>query len=203
MPHLYIVAGPNGAGKSLFSAELTTTDFEVFDGDKHMAELKAKYPETGSDSLENFVNEGIFKSAKEKAIAANGNFAFETNFSAEDPLYSMRAFKAAGYKIHLVFMGMNSVEECIQRVSIRVKAGGHKVSEEAINYNYMAGYANLCKYFKEFDTVTLYDNAIPADSEMSIPEKVFYWENGKIMFTAENLPHWVQKFIKSVKKSIL
>ncbi|WP_343303969.1 zeta toxin family protein [Chitinophaga niabensis] len=201
MPQLFIVAGPNGAGKSLFSAELTTTDFEVFDGDKHMAALKAKFPETGSDVLDNFVNEDIFKSAKEKAIAANGNFAFETNFSSEDPLYSMRAFKAAGYRINLVFIGINSIEECIQRVSIRVKAGGHKVPEDAIIYNFKAGHANLCRYFKEFDSVTLYDNAIPGDNTMRIPEKVFYWEKGEIIFTAKRLPLWVQKFIKATKIS--
>lgn len=85
MPNLFIVAGPNGAGKSLFSATLTTTDFEVFDGDKHMARLKAEYPETGSDVLENYVNEDIFKTAKEKRSPPRGDFAFETNFSSEDP----------------------------------------------------------------------------------------------------------------------
>jgi predicted ABC-type ATPase len=45
-PDLFIVAGPNGSGKSLFSKELTISDFEVFDGDKHMAALAKKYPET-------------------------------------------------------------------------------------------------------------------------------------------------------------
>jgi predicted ABC-type ATPase len=199
MPNLFIVAGPNGAGKSVFSAQLAETDFEVFDGDKHMAELKAKYPETGSDVLENFVNEEVFKAAKEKAITSGGNFAFETNFSSQDPLYSMREFKAAGYRVHFVFMGMNTVEECIQRVSIRVRAGGHKVPEAAINHNFNAGYANLCIYFKEFDSVTLYHNAIPADNVMHIPEKVLYWENGKIQFVAKSLPLWVQQFVKIVK----
>ncbi|MEV4884116.1 zeta toxin family protein [Chitinophaga ginsengisegetis] len=198
MPKLFIVAGPNGAGKSLFSAELTATDFEVFDGDKHMTRLKAKYPETGSDALENFVNEEIFKTAKQKAITARGNFAFETNFSAEDPLYSMRAFKAAGYQVHLVFMGMNTVEECIQRVSIRVKAGGHKVPEDAIIHNFKTGYANLYAFFKEFDSVTLYDNSIPWNNEGRIPEKVLYWENGKILFVAERIPVWAQQVINFV-----
>ena len=38
-PVLFIIAGPNGSGKSLFSKKLTTSDLEVFDGDKHMAAL--------------------------------------------------------------------------------------------------------------------------------------------------------------------
>jgi len=39
-PCLFIVAGPNGSGKSLFSKELTATELEVFDGEKHMTALK-------------------------------------------------------------------------------------------------------------------------------------------------------------------
>jgi predicted ABC-type ATPase len=54
-PVLFIVAGPNGSGKSLFSKELTKTDLEVFDGDKHMAALVKKYPETGSEALWSFI----------------------------------------------------------------------------------------------------------------------------------------------------
>ena len=80
-PSLYIIAGPNGAGKSLFSSSLVEVDFEVFDGDKHIAALKALYPETGSDILENHVNEHHFREAKDRAIQQKGSFAFETNFS--------------------------------------------------------------------------------------------------------------------------
>lgn len=111
----------------------------------------------------------------------------------------MKAFKSAGYQVHLIFIGMNTVEECVQRVSIRVKAGGHKVPEDTIIYNFKAGYANLCTYFGEFDSVTLYDNAIPQDNLMRIPQKVLYMEKGKILFTTHS-PFWVQQFVKIVKK---
>ena len=59
-PVLFIVAGPNGSGKSLFSKELAVSDLEIFDGDKHMAALIKKYPETGSEALWSFINENIF-----------------------------------------------------------------------------------------------------------------------------------------------
>jgi predicted ABC-type ATPase len=125
-PNLFIIAGPNGAGKSLFSNNLVSSVSEIFDGDKYISQLKQKYPETGSNALHDYVNENIFKEAKEKAIKANENFAFETNFSSSDPTRSLREFKIAGYKTHLLFIGMNSIEECIQRVSLRVQLGGHK-----------------------------------------------------------------------------
>jgi hypothetical protein len=31
------------------------------------------------------------------------NYAFETNFSSEDPMKTAREFKKAGYEIHLIF----------------------------------------------------------------------------------------------------
>ena len=56
-PDLFIIAGPNGAGKSLFSKTLVQIEDEVFDGDKYISQLKQKYPETGSNTLQDHVNE--------------------------------------------------------------------------------------------------------------------------------------------------
>jgi predicted ABC-type ATPase len=104
-PDLFIVAGPNGSGKSLFSKELTVSDFEVFDGDKHMAALVKKYPETGSEALWSFINENIFERQKMEAIKSHLNYAFETNFSSADPMKTAREFKKAGYEIHSAVHG--------------------------------------------------------------------------------------------------
>lgn len=194
-PHLFIVAGPNGAGKSLFSAMLAPTEFDVFDGDKYITELKKRFPEIGSDILQERVNEHDFKMAKEVAIKAHKSFAFETNFSAEDPLQSLREFKSDGYLVHLIFIGLNTLEECIQRVSSRVKAGGHKVSEPSIEYNFKHGYENLYNHFHHFDTVTLLDNSIVTDQPVRIPVKMLYWEKGNIELFDPNCPDWVGKFI--------
>ena len=94
-------------------------------------------------------------------------------------------------------MGMNSIAECIQRVRIRVKTGGHKVSEESILYNYEHGYANLYKYFKEFDTISLFDNCIANEDRSIIPRRMLYWENGLIKLYADwVVPDWVKKFVQ-------
>lgn len=197
---LFIVAGPNGSGKSLFSATLTQIQGCVFDGDKHLANLKKSFPEIGSDVLLDRVMDGIFPEAKEKAISRNENFAFETNFVADDPLFSMRQFKQSGYETHLIFIGMNSVEECIQRVSLRVKAGGHKVPEESIIYNYKTGYKSLYKYYSEFDSVTLIDNPIAVDEEYQVPVKLLTLKNEILSLEEVNFPEWATKFIQNVRK---
>lgn len=199
--HLFIIAGPNGAGKSLFSSMLIKTDCEVFDGDKFISELKEKYPEIGSDQLQDHVDEHEFRQAKEKAIKEKRSFAFETNFSSYEPTRSLREFKAAGYKVYLLFIGMNSIEECIQRVWLRVMKGGHKVMEESIVYNYEHGYANLCKHFKEFDSISLFDNCIVNEDSLMVPRKMLYWDNGIIKLYADWVaPDWVKKFVQLINK---
>src|SRR5689334_13403992 len=145
-PCLFIVAGPNGAGKSLFSKELTATELEVFDGDKE----------------------------KQKALTFRMNFAFETNFSSNDPMSTAREFKSAGYDIHLIFMGLNTLIESMERVAYRVRKGGHRVSEDSIRYNYEYGFKNLYKYVSEFDLVTLLGNDISLIKKFLIPQEILH-----------------------------
>jgi len=194
---LFIVAGPNGSGKSLFSKELTESDLEVFDGDKQMTQLAKMFPETGSEALWSHINDDLFLEEKQKAIKSRLNYAFETNFSAADPMTSASEFKEEGYEIHLLFMGLNSLEESIQRVAQRVRVGGHKVSEESIKYNYEHGFKNLYKYFKEFTSVTLFDNAIADTEELSIPKEILHIIEGKLFIESKDMPDWVKPIVDS------
>jgi predicted ABC-type ATPase len=191
-PVLFIVAGPNGSGKSLFSKEFTVSDLEVFDGDKHMAALIKKYPETGSEALWSFINENIFEEQKREALEARLNYAFETNFSSADPMKTAREFKKAGYEIHLLFMGLNSLGESIERVAYRVSKGGHKVSEESIRYNFEFGHKNLYEFVTEFDTVILFDNGIASIDEPVEPQEILHIIKGKVYLNVKDYPAWVE-----------
>ncbi|MBO9636294.1 MAG: zeta toxin family protein [Chitinophagaceae bacterium] len=194
--NLFIIAGLNGAGKSLFSAKLVKVDCEVFDGDKYVSALKEKYPEIGSDLLQDRVDEHEFRQSKEHAIREKRSFAFETNFSSSDPAKSLREFRTAGYNVHLLFIGMSSVAECIQRVWLRVTKGGHRVFEDSIIYNFEHGYLNLYKFFNEFDTITLFDNSISNEDEQRIPKKILYVDKGVMKLYADWIaPDWVKKLV--------
>ena len=196
-PRLFVVAGPNGSGKSLFSKELTESDYEVFDGDKHMAGLTKEFPETGSEALWSYINEHIFETQKQTAINSHLNYAFETNFSASDPMASVREFQKAGYEVHLIFMGLNSLDESIQRVVHRVRTGGHKVSEESIRYNYDHGFKNLYQYFTEFNSVTLFDNAIADTEEAVVPKEVLHIVEGTLYLQTDAYLEWVKPIIEA------
>lgn len=196
-PKLFVVAGPNGSGKSLFSKELTISDFEVFDGDKHMAKLVKEFPETGSEALWSHINEHLFEDEKQKAISNRLNYAYETNFSGKDPMISVRKFKDAGYNIHMIFMGLNSLEESIQRVAYRVRTGGHKVTLDSIRYNYEYGFKNLYKYFAEFNSITLFDNAIAEKEEFTVPKEILYINEGTLFMQTNEFPDWVKPIVEA------
>ncbi|RZK02461.1 MAG: hypothetical protein EOO43_23395 [Flavobacterium sp.] len=198
-PRLFIVAGPNGSGKSLFSKILTDSDFEVFDGDKHMTSLVKQFPETGSQALWSHIDENIFKEEKDTAIRLRLNYAFETNFSSSNPMASVRQFKDAGYEVHMIYMGLNSLEESIQRVENRVRLGGHKVAEVSIRYNYEHGFKNLYKHFLEFDSITLYDNSISSSPEPKIPREILYIMENKLHLNINTYPEWTRPIIESFR----
>jgi len=199
-PRLFVVAGPNGSGKSLFSSELTDADFEVFDGDKHMANLTTRFPETGSEALWSYINEHLFKIQKQEAISSRLNYAYETNFSSNNPMDSVHEFQKSGYEVHLIFIGLNSLEDSIQRVAYRVKLGGHKVSEESIKYNYEQGLINLYQHFKDFDSVTIFDNSIAKTDKPTIPVQILHIFKRKLFFQAENYPYWVSPILEFLNK---
>jgi len=196
-PRLFIIAGPNGSGKSLFSKELIGSGIEAFDGDKHMSQLVKKFPETGSEALWSHINNNLFEAEKQNAVKLKLDYAFETNFSAENPMRSIYEFKNEGYETHLFFMGLNSLEESIQRVAQRVRVGGHKVSEESIKYNFEYGFKNLYKYFKEFTSVTLFDNAIADTADPVIPKEILYIIENKLFLQTKNMPVWTNPIVNS------
>ena len=106
-----------------------------------------------------------------------------------------REFKNAGYDIHLLFMGLNSLEESIQRVDYRVQKGGHKVSQESIRYNYEFGYKNLYKHVAEFDLVTLFDNRIASIEGLVPPCEILRIEKGQVFMRVKDYPAWTEPII--------
>lgn len=97
-------------------------------------------------------------------------------------------------------MGLNSLEESMQRVAYRVRAGGHKVSEQSIRYNYEHGFKNLYKSFRDFDTVTLFDNSIANVDEPVAPKEILYIAGGILYLQSKTYPDWVKPIIKDFDK---
>ena len=153
-PEFTVIAGPNGAGKSRLCPYYIHC--KSFDGDLLAMNLRKEHPEWEERWIGGTVASTLQKQ-KDKAIASQKDFAFETNFSNDLILNMIHDFKEAGYKITLFYFGLPSVNESTSRVIQRKMFGGHDVADEIIEYNFYEGIKRMQQNLHLFDNITFID----------------------------------------------
>ena len=74
---------------------------------------------------------GSGKSTIAKMLLSQGkSLAVESTLSGKAHLAFVRKAKSLGYRITLVYSFVDSVDACIARIAMRVRAGGHHVPKE-------------------------------------------------------------------------
>ena len=196
-PTLLIVAGCNGSGKSSFSGSLVPDNFLPFDYDKYFLNFYASLRD--SDIRETMAHNMAFAELQnqiEQAIAAKRNFCYETNFNST-PMYWPGIFKQNGYKLHLIYLCLDSIEEAKRRVAIRVENGGHFVPEDEIKKRYFEGFTNLNANFKSFDLIDIFDTSAFAGE----PKHILSMEHG-IVTMKEISPVYLIGLIPEIAKRL-
>lgn len=146
-PTVYIVAGANGAGKSTRSRSMLPAymgEVAIFDGDilfnQKKQELQQQLsPKQSIDKAAAFVG-AYFDNLVNAAIQNRRHFAYEGHFTAKEHWQPILDFKKAGYYVHMVYLGLSTVTASLDRVSRRVRTGGHYVDDFNVKANY---YGNL------------------------------------------------------------
>jgi predicted ABC-type ATPase len=205
MPCLYILTGPNGAGKSTAGPGLLPDSisdrYPPFDGDKlkmikqqEFKKVTGSYKE-GAHMADEFVYEE-FERLYKKALSENDHFAYEGHFSEEGSWDLIRKFKAAGYKIDMIFLGLISLELSADRVFNRAIRGGHNVQPYDIAKNYFGNLAKLNEHLDLIDQLTILDTS-------GMPVHVGQWRNGQMNFNVddESIPQWVTEYIPRLLES--
>lgn len=139
-PTLLIVAGCNGSGKSSFSKLLVPPGFLPFDYDFQFLKFYATLLEV--DFREEMAHNMAFAELENQinfSVTNEINFCYETNFNT-DPLHWPAFFKRNGYRLHLIYLCLDSIEKAKQRVAIRVENGGHFVADSEIKLRYFDGF---------------------------------------------------------------
>src|SRR5271154_175036 len=144
--NVYIIGGPNGAGKTTFARKFL--------------------PIYGP--CENFVNadliaEGLSPFAPEKVVVRAGrllleeieslaareaDFAFETTMSGRTHLNLIRALIVKGFKVHIFFVWVSSVDQTLSRIRDRVLHGGHSVPEEVVRRRFERSIRNFLVHYR-------------------------------------------------------
>jgi predicted ABC-type ATPase len=137
-----VIAGPNGAGKTTFAREFLPKDAGI------VYFVNADLIATGLSPL------------KPELAAARMDFAFESTLSGTTYVGRLRRWKAAGYRIEIVFLKLHSVQLALRRIAARVRQGGHDVPRDDVERRFDRGWANFQSVYRPVsDAWTVYDNS--------------------------------------------
>jgi predicted ABC-type ATPase len=136
---LTVIAGPNGAGKTTLTKVL---DFEgrenLLDPDAIARQINPLNPHNvrvaaGRENLRRLQN----------CMVKGVSFAIETTLASKRTLVTMQAAKDLGFRLDLVYIGLDTSERCIVRVQERVLQSGHDVPDDDVRRRYIRSLANL------------------------------------------------------------
>jgi predicted ABC-type ATPase len=157
---IVIVAGPNGAGKTTFAREYLPQEADCptfINADLIAAGLSPFQPDLAALRAGRLMLEEL-----DRYAAEGRNFAFETTLSGRTYVRKIAAWRAAGYHIKLIYLGLSTPDEAVVRVAERVRQGGHDIPEPTIRRRFAAGLKNFLDVYRHRVDYWLWlDNSTP------------------------------------------
>jgi predicted ABC-type ATPase len=157
-PRCIIIAGPNGAGKTTFAREFLLREAGVIhfvNADLIAGGLSPLRPELAARQAGRLVLTELSRLAK-----ARQSFAFESTLSGRTYLRLLKGWKAAGYRIEIVFLSLPSVQLALQRIATRVRQGGHDVPRSDAIRRFHRSWDNFEKLYRPLaEKWSVYDNS--------------------------------------------
>lgn len=157
-PRCIIIAGPNGAGKTTFAREFLPKHAGIVhfvNMDLLAAGLSPLRPEMAALAAGK-----LFLKELDRLARARVSFAFESTLSGLTYLARLKRWKAAGYRIEIVFLKLHLPELALRRIAMRVKQGGHHVARADVLRRFDRGWKNFENFYKPLaDSWELYDNS--------------------------------------------
>ena len=146
-----IVGGVNGVGKSSFTGVLKerTTDLgAIIDVDKITVDLGGNALVGGKAALKK-IRECIDKGL---------SFTQETTLSGDKTEATAKEVKELGYCVRLLYVGLDTVDESLQRIKNRVRRGGHNIPHDDVIRRFEGRWKAVSKVLPYCDDAEFYDN---------------------------------------------
>lgn len=140
-PRVIVLADPNGAGKTTFARELLPHEggcTTFLNADLIAAGLSPLDPAAASARAMRLLIEET-----RRCVRARLDFALESNLAGRTLALLLADWKAQGYRVHVVFLRLSSVELALERVRARVALGGHDVPSEVVRRRFRRGWSNF------------------------------------------------------------
>jgi predicted ABC-type ATPase len=155
-PSAVVLAGPNGAGKSTAAPELLQGELavrEFVNADVIAQGLSAFAPAGAAVAAGRIMLARMSELARQRV-----SFAFETTLASRSFAPRLKALRASGYSVHLLYLWLDSPDLAVQRVAHRVRSGGHDVPADVVVRRYHAGIRNLLALYQPIVTTwAVYD----------------------------------------------
>ena len=177
-----IIGGVNGVGKSSFTGVLKerSTDLGVIvDVDRITAELGGNSLAGGKAALRK-INDCI-----DKGIS----FTQETTLSGRKTEATAKQVKELGYHVRLFYIGLDSAEESLSRISNRVKRGGHDIPRDDVVRRFAGRWEAVGKVLPYCDEAEFYDN----DNGFVL---VAEYRNGELRTVGNRRPQWLMELLQ-------
>ena len=155
-PAVVVLGGPNGAGKSTAAPRLLRGSLKVdefVNADTLAQGLSAFRPEAVA------VEAGRLTLARLGALEAQGkSFAFEATQASNGLARRLARLRAHGYRVHVVYLWLPTVDLALARVAERVRVGGHDVPADAVRRRFIRGRALFFSRYRVLaDSWRVYD----------------------------------------------
>lgn len=173
-PFIVVLAGVNGSGKSsLGGAMLQNVGLTWFNPDALSRELLVRGGVSPEEANSQAWQHG--RELLEVAIAQRTNHAFETTLGART-IPALLADASRTHDLMMIFVGLSSPEQHIDRVRLRVAQGGHSIPEEKIRERWISSRENLIALLPHLARLQVFDNSTDAELGEEIPSPVLVME---------------------------
>lgn len=185
MKQYTIIGGVNGVGKSSFTGVLKSarTDLGlIVDVDQITANLGGDPLAGGKEAIrriEGCLDRGI-------------SFTQETTLSGFRTERTARKAREAGYAVRLYYIGLDTVEESLERIRNRVRRGGHSIPEEDVVRRFSGRWEAVGKILPYCDTAEFYDN-------FNGFVKVAEYCNGELLPVGDYRPAWAAELLQALR----
>jgi predicted ABC-type ATPase len=102
----------------------------------------------------------VFLAELGRPARSRTSFAFETTLSGRVYAGRLRKWKAAGYRVEIAYLKIDSPELALKRIAARVRQGGHDVPKEDVVRRFSRSWINFARIYQPLaDVWSVYDNS--------------------------------------------
>jgi predicted ABC-type ATPase len=157
-PTCIVIAGPNGSGKTTFAREYLAREAGIVhfvNADLIAGGLSPLKPELASLAAGR-----LFLAELDRLAGIGADFSFESTLSGLIYRDRLKKWKAAGYRVEIIYLRIASTRLALRRIAARVKQGGHHVPTKDVIRRFQRSWVNFEQTYRPLaDAWAVYDNS--------------------------------------------